>query len=44
MDRIAQLLEELKKLTNNKFYGKLTITFEAGKLVHLKKEESIKLR
>jgi len=40
---IEKLLAFIKKLIDNKFYGKLTVSFEAGKVVHLKKEESIKL-
>ncbi len=26
----------------NRFYGKLTLSFEAGRLVHLKREETMK--
>lgn len=38
--KINNLIEELI-LTN--FYGSLEIKFESGKIVHCKKEESIKL-
>lgn len=38
-----KLLKILKELTADKFYGKLIISFENGRVVHLKKEESIKV-
>ncbi len=38
--------EEIKKfieqLISNKFYGKIILNFEMGKLTHIKKEETIK--
>jgi len=40
---IEKLLAFIKDLIHNKFYGKLTITMESGNIVHLKKEESVKL-
>ena len=40
---IERLLVFIGDLIHNKFYGKLTISFEAGNIVNLKKEESIKL-
>ena len=38
-----KLIDIIKALIAACFWGKLTIHFEAGKVVHLKKEESIKL-
>ena len=38
-----KLLAVIKALAADKFYGKLVISFEAGHVVHLKKEESIKI-
>ena len=38
-----KLLELIKILAVNRFYGKLVISFEAGRVAHLKKEESIKV-
>lgn len=38
-----KLLDIIKALIANKFYGRLEIVFENGNLVHLIKEESIKL-
>ena len=38
-----KLIAIIKALIADVFWGKLTIYFEAGKVVHLKKEESIKL-
>lgn len=32
----------LSQTENNRFYGKLVLSFESGKLVYLKKEETIK--
>ena len=37
------LINILKKLIIDKFYGKITITFENGKIVHVEKRESIKV-
>jgi hypothetical protein len=44
------MLEQLKKLSDivrdlilARFYGTIAVKFEAGKIVHIKKEESIKL-
>jgi len=38
-----KLIAIIKGLIDDGFWGKLTIHFEGGKVVHLKKEESIKL-
>lgn len=47
MSEKIKLLEEvwrfLVKLVKEKFYGKVEITFEKGKVVHLRKMENIKL-
>jgi len=40
---LKKLLAFIEKLVYGKFYGKIVISFEAGKIIHLKKEESIKL-
>ena len=40
---LKKLCELIKGLIENKFYGSLEIKFESGKIVHCKKEESIKL-
>jgi hypothetical protein len=41
--KTKKLLEMLKELTENRFFGRLEIIFNAGKIVHVKKEESLKL-
>jgi hypothetical protein len=41
--RINKFVQLLMSLTETLFYGTVTIKFEAGKIVHVKKEESIKL-
>jgi len=33
----------IEEMITGRFYGSLLIKFEAGNIVHLKKEESIKL-
>lgn len=38
----SKLAELLKDLINNEFYGKITLTFRRGKIVHLEKNESFK--
>lgn len=40
---MGKLLDFIKKLVANKFYGKLTLSFEAGKITHIRKEETYKL-
>ena len=36
------LVEIIKDLTNGKYFGKLIVTFEAGKPVHVEKRISLK--
>lgn len=43
LETFKKLIELIKGLVDNKFYGSLEIKFEAGKIVVCKKEESIKL-
>lgn len=38
-----ELLILMGNIIANKFYGELIIKFEAGKIVHCKKSESIKI-
>jgi hypothetical protein len=40
---IEKLIGLIKKLTEGRFYGTIEIVFNEGKIVHLKKIESIKL-
>ncbi len=40
--QISRLVDILKDLTLKKFYGSILIRFENSKIVHIKKEESIK--
>ncbi|MEI6610966.1 MAG: hypothetical protein WCO53_14660 [Deltaproteobacteria bacterium] len=40
---MARLIEIIKSLMTTKFYGQLTIKFEAGKIIHCQKTESLKL-
>lgn len=40
---MTKLIEIIDALTSNKFYGKLIIRFEHGKVVLLTKEENIKV-
>lgn len=41
--KMKKLLDMLKELTDRGFFGRLEIIFNAGKIVHVKKEESLKL-
>jgi hypothetical protein len=43
MDKLKILLDMLKELVNDRFYGKIEIIFEAGKIVILRKNETIKI-
>ena len=43
LETLKKLYELIKGLIENRFYGSLEIKFESGKIVHCKKEESIKL-
>jgi len=36
-------MDFIKDLIDNKFYGKIELSFEAGNIVNIKKNESIKL-
>lgn len=40
IERLVTIIEELM---GRKFYGSITLKFEDGKVVHIKKEESIKI-
>lgn len=42
-EKIKKLLDIINSLTKANFYGRLEITFSAGKIIVIKKEESIKL-
>ena len=41
---IKKLLAFIKDLVYRHFYGKIVISFEDGKVVHLKKEESVSVK
>ena len=43
MEKLTKLVDLIKGLIARKFFGSLTIKFEAGRIVHVKQEESIKL-
>ena len=40
---IDKLIAYLKELVHNRFYGRVVLHFEAGKVVHINEEKSIKL-
>jgi len=40
---VEKLIDYIKNLILNKFYGKITISFENGKIVHVKEEKNLKL-
>lgn len=42
-DQAKKIIDLLKKLTENRFYGKLELKFREGKITHVTKEESIKM-
>ncbi len=42
-ETLKKLLELIKSLVDNKYYGTLEIKFEAGKIVLCRKDETIKL-
>jgi len=42
-EKLLKLVNILEELILNKFYGSILIKFENGKIVHIKKEESIKI-
>ncbi len=37
-----QIKKFIEELMSNKFYGKIILNFESGKLTHIKKEETLK--
>lgn len=39
---MEKVFSYLKQLLINKFYGEVRLRFEAGKIVHITKEENIK--
>lgn len=41
-ETLVWLFNEIKKRISSKFYGQLTIKFEAGRIVHLEARESIR--
>lgn len=41
--QVQKLTDLIKGLIVNKFYGSILIKFENGKIVHVKKEESIRI-
>ena len=43
MEQLKRLFEMFKKLVINKFFGVVSVHFNAGKITHLKKEENIKI-
>lgn len=36
------VIGKIREVSRERFYGKLILSFEAGKLVHLKREETMK--
>lgn len=38
----TDLLDFIRNLTETRFYGTVTLKYEAGKVVYLRKEETIK--
>ena len=40
---MTKIIEMIKELVDNKFYGKLTLSFECGKITLVRKEETIKI-
>lgn len=42
MDYIDELTKQIKILTNKNFYGKITLIFEAGTLVHSEVTQKLK--
>lgn len=43
MDDLSKsTIEYLYELANEKFWGSLTIKFEAGRIVHVRREENLK--
>ena len=42
-DKCKKLYDMLKNLIDEKYFGKIVIVFNSGKIVHIIKEESLKL-
>jgi len=42
-EQADKLLELIRRLIARRFYGRIEIRFEAGRITQIKKEESIKL-
>ena len=42
-NQLSKLLNILRNLTLDRFYGSILIRFEKGKIVSIKKEENLKL-
>jgi hypothetical protein len=43
-DQNRQYLEEILRLIREGYYGKVTLSLEKGRIVYLKKEQTIKLK
>jgi hypothetical protein len=43
IDRMEKLIQLIKELVREKFYGELVIKFECGQIVLCRKNESIKI-
>ncbi len=43
-DHNRRYLEEILRLMRDGYYGKVTLSLEKGKIVYLKKEQTIKLK
>ncbi len=43
MDKLKRLMAIIKAYMDRTFYGKITVSLEAGQIVNLKVEENIKL-
>lgn len=41
-DANAAALDYLRRLAESRFWGYITVKFEAGKVVHLRREENLK--
>jgi len=42
-EQLEKLIAIFKALMLRRFFGKIEVVFNAGKIVHVKKEESVKL-
>lgn len=43
LEQLKKISDIIRDLISTRFYGSVLIKFEAGKIVHVKKEESIKI-